>query len=87
MDKVARESMVGRTQESVFTFVCSYIKKMAKGITLDQIQYMKERMEPATLRITDNKRLLEKEDKLERLTDQAGFVIFGARADDQVQDW
>ena len=66
MDKVAKEFMVGRTEESVFTYVRLNIERTAKGITLDQIEYIKERMEPATLRGGDNKRPLEKEDRQAR---------------------
>ena len=50
MNKVAREFTVGRTEESVFTYVGFNIETTAKRIILDQIKYMKERMEPTTLR-------------------------------------
>ena len=38
IDKVAKEFMVGRTEENVFTYVELNIETTAKGITLDQIK-------------------------------------------------
>ena len=50
MNKGTREFTVGRTKESVFTYVGFNIETTTKRIILDQIKYMKERMEPTTLR-------------------------------------
>ena len=59
LNKVAKEFMVGRTEENVFTYVGLNIETTAKGIILNQIEYMKEMMEPATLRVGYNKRLFK----------------------------
>ena len=59
------------------------IESTAKGITLDQIEYMKERFEPAILRGGDNKRPLEKEEMtlLRRLTGKINWAALQTRPD------
>ena len=81
MDKEAKEFMVGRTEESVFTYIGLNIETTTKGITLDQIEYMKERMETATLRGGDNKRPLKKEEMmlLRRLTGKINWATSQTR--------
>ena len=83
MNKVAKEFMVRRTEEGVFTYVGLNIETTKEGITLDQLEYMKERMEPATLRGGDNKRPLEKEEMtlLRWLTGKVNWAASQARPD------
>ena len=56
------------------------------------IEYMKEKIEPATLRDGYNKRLLKKEEmtllrQLTGMINWAGLIIRGAGAVQQVQEW
>ena len=83
MNKVAKEFMVGKTEENVFTYVGLNIETTDKGITLDQIEYIKERIEPATLKDGDNKQPLDKEEMtlLRRLTGKVNWAASQTRPD------
>ena len=83
MKKVAREFLIGRTEEETFKYIGLGIETTAEGITLDQIDYIRERLEPAVLRGGDNKRPLEKEEAklLRRLTGQINWTATQSRPD------
>ena len=85
MIKVDQEFLVGRTEEGAFTYIGLNIQSTAQGITLDQIDYMQDRLEPAVLRGGDNKRLLaldkEKMTLLWRLTVKINWAASQTRPD------
>ena len=77
MKKVEKEFLIGRTEEVTFTYIGLAIKTIKQGITLDQIDYIKERLATADLRPGDVKRPLDKEEipLLRRLTGQINWTV------------
>ena len=83
MRKVEKEFLIGRTEEETFTYIGLAIKTTKQGITLDQIDYSKERLAPTDLRSGDVKRPLDKEEiqLLRRLTGQINWTATQSRPD------
>ena len=83
MIKVGEEFMVGRTEEASFTYIGLVINTTSQGITLDQIDYIQERLQPVVLKCGENKRLLEKEEMtlLRRLTGKINWAASQTRPD------
>ena len=50
MKEIQREFLIGRTAEETFLYIGLSIETTNAGITLDQIGYIKDRVEPAELR-------------------------------------
>ena len=83
MKQVAEEFLIGRTEEETFIYIGLAIKTTEKGITLDQEDYIKNRLVPAALRLGDAKRPLDKEETLllRRLTGQINWAATQSRPD------
>ena len=83
MVKVSQQFLIGRTEEETFNYIGLNIQTTTDGITLDQISYVKERMEPAVLRGGDNKRPLDKEETrlLRLLTGKINWAATQSRPD------
>ena len=83
MAKVAEEFLVGKTEEGAFTYIGLNIKSTSDGITLDQIDYIKDRLEPAVLKGGDNSRPLDKEEMtlLRRQTGKINWAASQTRPD------
>ena len=83
MIKVAEEFLVGKTEEGAFTYIGLNIKSTSEGITLDQIDYIKDRLEPAILKGGDNSRPLDKEEMtlLRRQTGKINWAASQTRPD------
>ena len=83
MRSMEREYLTGRTEEETLTYTGLAIEKKEKGITLDQINYVKEKITPIDLKLGDTKRLLDKEEKklLQRLTGQLNWMAMQSRPD------
>lgn len=83
MIKVSEEFLIGRTEEASFTYIGLVIKTTSEGITLDQCDYIEDRLKPATLKGGDNKRPLDKEEMtlLRRLTGKINWAASQTRPD------
>ena len=83
MVQVSQKFMIGRTEEETFQYIGLKIETTKEGITLDQIEYIKERMEPAVLPNGDNQRPLQKEETklLRRLTGKINWAATQSRPD------
>ena len=77
MTKVAEVFLVRKTEEGAFTYIGLNIKSTSDGITLDQIDYIKDRLEPAVLKGGDNSRPLDKEE-MTLLWRQTGKINWAA---------
>ena len=77
MEQIAKEFMIGRTEEETFQYVGLNISTIQDGITLDQINYIEERTGPAVLRGGDNKRPLDREES-KLLRQQTGKINWAA---------
>ena len=83
MTKAGEEFMVGRTEEASFTYIGLVINTTNQGITMDQIDYIEDRLQPAVLKGGENKRPLEKEEMtlLRRLTGKINWAASQTRPD------
>ena len=83
MKKVEQEFLIGRTEEETFIYIGLAIKTAEKGITLDQEDYIKNRLAPAVLKSGDSKRPLDKEETLllRRLIGQINWTATQSRPD------
>ena len=77
MGEIHREFLIGRTAEETFLYIGLSIETTSAGITLDQIDYIKERVEPAELRGGSNDRPLDKEE-MKLLRRQTGKINWAA---------
>lgn len=77
MREIHREFLIGRTAEETFLYIGLSIETTNAGITLDQIDYIKERIEPAELRGGNNDRPLDKEE-MKLLRRQTGKINWAA---------
>ena len=62
MKEVSKQFMIGFTEEETFVYIGLNIVTTDQGITLDQINYVKDRLEPVALNGGDVKRTLDKEE-------------------------
>ena len=60
MAEVTKKFLIGKMEEESFMYIGLNIETSAKGITLDQIHYIKEKLELAVLRGTDVNITLDK---------------------------
>ena len=83
MKQVAQEFLIGRTEEETFTYIGLAIKTTKEGITLDQVDYIQNRLAPADLKLGDSKRFLDKEEiqLLRRLTGKINWAATQSRPD------
>ena len=83
MKEVSKEFLIGRTEEEMFTYIGLAIKTTKEGITIDQGDYIKNRLVPAVLKSGDSKRYLDKEEirLLRRLTGQINWAATQSRPD------
>ena len=83
MRSVTKEFLIGWTEEETFTYIGLAIKTTDKGITSDQIDYIKDRLAQADLKLGDSKRFLDKEEiqLLCRLTGQINWTATQSRPD------
>ena len=77
MTKIHNEFLIGRTAEETFLYIGLSIETTEAGITLDQINYIKDRVEPAQLRGGSNDRPLDKEE-MKLLRRQTGKINWAA---------
>ena len=80
---MAKEFLIGRTEEETFTYIGLAMRTTEEGNTLDQIYYIKHRLALADLNLGDSKRFLEKEEiqLLRRLTGQINWAGTQSRPD------
>ena len=83
MGKVAKKFMVGNYEEASFKHIGLDIKTTSQGITLDQIDYIKDRLQPASLRGGENSGPLNKQESmlLQKLTGQINWTASQMRPD------
>ena len=83
MKEVSKQFMIGRTEEETFVYIGLNITTTDHGITLDQINYVKDRLEPVVLKGGDVKRTLDKEETklLRRLTGKINWAATQTRPD------
>ena len=83
MVAVGKEFMIGRTDEGAFSYIGLNIETTPEGITLDQIDFIKKRLETAKLRGGENSRLLDKDETqlLRRLTGKINWAATQTRLD------
>ena len=83
MKKVAQKFLIGHTEEETFIYIGLSIKTTEEGITLDQINYIEDKLAPAALKPGDAQRFLDKEEiqLLRRLTGQIGWAATQSRPD------
>ena len=77
MREIHREFLIGRTAEETFLYIGLSIETTSAGITLDQIGYIKDRVETAELRGGSNDRPLDKEE-MKLLRRQTGKINWAA---------
>ena len=61
---MAWKFLIGWTEEETFTYIGLAIRTTEEGIILDQVDYIKDRIIPADLKLGDSKRFLDKEIQL-----------------------
>ena len=83
MGEVGKRFMIGRTEEETFLYIGLAITTTNQGITLDQTDYIKNRLEPAVLRGGDGKRPLDREETklLRQLTGKINWAATQTRPD------
>ena len=86
MEEILKKFLIGRTEEEIFTHIGLAIETTNQGITLPQINYIKDRLEPVQLKSGDNTRLLNKEEPNPRRLkkDQFSFLQVIGRSSESV---
>lgn len=83
MVEVGKKFMIGRTEEEAFSYIGLNIETNEKGITLDQIDFIKKRLETLKLRGGNNSRPLDKEETqlLRHLTGKINWAATQSQPD------